>query len=262
MSRDYLIAVINDTIDACDDCFYTNEKNKGVEIKYDDMMYPVKNTIKISSLIVPKILLDKPCKIKIINDDSLNVGLLLKDEGFNPVVLNMASMIRPGGGYMTGARAQEESLFRRTNLYKCLDDKLYPINIGQALYTPNAIVIKDSKHKYYDDYKKMSFIACPAYRLKSPSDFDDFIKNTTANKIRLMLDIGLKYGHDSIVLGAFGCGAYHNPVISIAELFKKIIYEEKYNYCYKKIVFAIIDDGNAKSNNSEGNFSPFSKVFD
>ena len=263
MSRDYLVTVMNDTLDTCDDYFYTNENNKGVEIKREDIITPIKKTVKVTTKDITEqpTLLPHPCEIIIVNNDCLDIGLQLKDQGFNPVVLNMASMTRPGGGYMTGARAQEESLFRRSNLYQCLNEELYPINFSEALYTPNAVIIKNSKYRYYDDYKKMSFIACPAYRIKTVDDFNEYVKNTTAKKIKLMLDIGLKYGHDAIVLSAFGCGAYHNPVTAIAKLFKKIIYDGKYNYYYKTIIFAIIDDNNAISNNSEGNFAPFSKVF-
>lgn len=41
-------------------------------------------------------------------------------EGYNLAVLNMASSMNPGGGVMTGARAQGETLFRRTNLFRSL----------------------------------------------------------------------------------------------------------------------------------------------
>lgn len=35
-----------------------------------------------------------------------------------PVVLNMANAYRAGGGFRTGAGAQEENLHRRTNLFQ------------------------------------------------------------------------------------------------------------------------------------------------
>lgn len=59
------------------------------------------------------------CKTKIIvrNDDSIHCGHTLQLEGYNPVVLNLASRRNPGGGVKNGSRAQEESLFRSTNLF-------------------------------------------------------------------------------------------------------------------------------------------------
>lgn len=47
-------------------------------------------------------------KVVVIEGDCLSTALLLKNRfGTNPVVLNMASMSHPGGGYRGGAGAQE-----------------------------------------------------------------------------------------------------------------------------------------------------------
>ena len=58
--------------------------------------------------------------IEVINSDCIKEGIKLSDAGYNPAILNMASRQNPGGGVQTGAGAQEENLFRRTNLFQSL----------------------------------------------------------------------------------------------------------------------------------------------
>jgi uncharacterized protein (TIGR02452 family) len=77
------------------------------------------------------------------------------------------------------------------------------------------------------------------------------------------LRIAGKYAHDSIVLGAFGCGAYANPPHHIASLFKEVFAEREFKGYFKTLVFSIIDDHNSrKEHNPDGNVLPFLNVFD
>ena len=71
----------------------------------------------------------------------------------------------------------------------------------------------------------------------------------TKNKIRTVFRIGLTYGHDSLVLGAFGCGAFKNPPAEVAKLFHKIIEEPEFKNKYRLITFSIIEDHNSKNAN-------------
>lgn len=63
---------------------------------------------------------DEQTLVDVQNTDCLYAGAQLKEQGYNPAVLNMASRRNPGGGVVTGAGAQEETLFRRTNLFRSL----------------------------------------------------------------------------------------------------------------------------------------------
>ena len=49
----------------------------------------------------------------------------------------------------------------------------------------------------------------------------------TRCKIRTIFRIGLLHGHDALVLGAFGCGAFHNPPAEVARLFHEVMEEEE-----------------------------------
>jgi len=93
--------------------------------------------------------------IEVIEADCLEQGIRLKVAlNLNPVVLNMASHKRPGGGYQTGAGAQEENIFRRTNYYQSLEDPDsldqgrqwgYPLPEFSTIYSPSVFAFRSSE---------------------------------------------------------------------------------------------------------------------
>lgn len=227
---------------------------------------------------------DIPCKsttteIDVVNNDSIDAGLALKDEGYNPVVLNFANRRNAGGGVLNGARAQEETIFRRTNIFRSLyqftnyaeyfnlqkNRRQYPMdrNYG-GIYTPYATVFRAYDYTLLNSPQKISFISVAA--LNRPQLIDNMIApeliSVALNKIRTILRIGLYHGHDAIVLGAFGCGAFKNPPAHIALLFKQVINDLEFKNKFKRIVFAIIEDHNSfGAINPTGNFQSFVEVF-
>jgi len=74
------------------------------------------------------------------------VSALIK---YNPIghtaVLNMASEKRKGGGVENGRIAQEECLFRCSNLYT-ISDSFYPLDPLEYVYTYGATFIKDKDY--------------------------------------------------------------------------------------------------------------------
>ena len=221
------------------------------------------------------------CKTKIIvrNDDSIHCGHSLQLEGYNPVVLNLASRRNPGGGVKNGSRAQEESLFRSTNLFlsmyryaeyaedygleKSRFQYPMPVRFG-GIYVPKATVFRAGAKDDFallDTPYYMSFVAVAAINhpeLDADGNICQEDANLTKNKMRTMLRIGLLNGHDSIVLGAFGCGAFHNPPKHIARLFHEVIDEKEFKDKYKLIAFAILEDHNSPRG---GNLQPFIEEF-
>lgn len=92
--------------------------------------------------------------IEVVEGDCLDEAIRLKSLGLNPVILNMASAKRPGGGYRTGAGAQEENLFRRSNYYQSLEDPDgldtgrewgYPLPEFCTIYSPSVFVFRSSE---------------------------------------------------------------------------------------------------------------------
>ena len=221
-----------------------------------------------------------------IEADCFEVTELLIKAGFNPCVLNMASRQNPGGGVLNGAGAQEENLFRRSNLFASLyqfadyaaqygivkNAKQYPLdkNYG-GIYSRNVAIFRSSESSGYallDAPFQTSVVSVAA--IKNP----EYEKNNgqlrilshliepTKEKIRTILRIAGKYHHNALVLSAFGCGAYCNPPEHIALLFKEVFAETEFNGRFDLVVFAIISDhNNNRTHNPNGNFEPFRKLF-
>ena len=91
----------------------------------------------------------------------------------------------------------------------------------------------------------------------------DHLVEPIRHKIRTILRIGLAHGHDSLVLGALGCGAFHNPPSQIARLFHEVLMEKEFADKYRHISFAILEDHNShRDHNREGNYLPFKREFE
>ncbi|GBU26866.1 hypothetical protein R84B8_00381 [Treponema sp. R8-4-B8] len=229
---------------------------------------------------------DYQTRYSVINADCLETSEILVKSGFNPCVLNLASRQNPGGGVLNGAGAQEENLFRRTNLFLSLyqftayaneygiekHEKSYPLdrNTG-GIYSADITVFRGSEKNGYCLLKKpytVSIVTVPA--INAPDLIErngnfyivDNLIEPTKEKIRTILRIAGKYKHDCLVLGAFGCGAYANPPNHMAELFKEVLLENEFIKKFKIIVFSIFEDHNSnKRHNPNGNVLPFMEVF-
>lgn len=123
-------------------------------------------------------------------------------------LLNMASYKRPGGGVDRGARAQEECLFRCSNLSNSISTDFYPLEDDSCLYTKNATFYKDFKYNNIEPIIG-DVMTIAAINLNSEHPFyqhqkDSPHKETTLEKIRLMLTIPIKNGVDNLILGSWG----------------------------------------------------------
>lgn len=214
--------------------------------------------------------------ITVENKDCLLAAEELVRAGFNPAVLNMANRTTPGGGVLDGAGAQEENICRRSELYFALEHFSlpqapvgYPMDRNHGgIYTPLATVFRATESTGYelmDSPFRVSFVSVPAINrpdLTPSGDLTPAMTAGTLNKIRTILRIALLHGHDSIVLSAFGCGAFRNPPHHIARLFHSTLKSPEFLNKFKRITFAIIEDHNSHHpHNPTGNFAPFLNEF-
>jgi uncharacterized protein (TIGR02452 family) len=185
--------------------------------------------------------------ITVINSDTVS-ALVEYSKISKTCILNMASDKKPGGGVKNGARAQEESLFRCSNLSKSISNTLYPLNKNECVYTKNSIFFKDFNYDYMESVE-CDVVTIAAINLNNYKD-DDYYE-LTKDKIRLMLSLASKNGIKNIILGSWGCGVFDNNPSIISGLFLHILHKERYSSLFDNVVFAIINDHNSVGNNYE-----------
>lgn len=224
------------------------------------------------------------------NEDCADAAFGLIEEGLNPAILNMASSVSPCGGYPQGADAQEEALCRMSNLsyslyrfgdpkkkyvkemdYPSVEPGVYPLDINYGgIYTEDVTFFRHEIEEYFrfrDRPFRCGVLTVPSLRHieRVASPYCDELGHLTEegkaverNKIRTILRIGLAHHHDSLVLGAFGCGAYRLFPEEVAALFAEAFEEAEFKGKYKKIVFAIKESkGRGKVIGKDGRFKPF-----
>jgi uncharacterized protein (TIGR02452 family) len=171
----------------------------------------------------------------------------------NPAALNFASAKNPGGGFLSGARAQEESLARSSGLYSCLvGRKMYehhrahpdPMYTSWAVYSPGVPVLRDDDGRVLDEPYLCSFITAPAVNgkvvLERGRATRDQIRAVMDDRVFRVLSIAAENGHESMVLGAWGCGVFGNDPDMIAELFHQRLTRD-FRGAFRHVVFAVLD---------------------
>ena len=203
--------------------------------------------------------------IEIENETTLSAGRRLLESGHNPVVLNFASATTPGGGFLKGARAQEEYLSRSSCLYECLRaSPMYgfhrtnydPLYTNYVIYSPHVPVFRNDAGDLLRDPYTIGMITSPATNAKRvPTSKRHEIGPAMWLRILKVLSVGISHGHNSIVLGAWGCGAFGNDAYDMAQLFRKAL-DDSFRGSYQRVVFAIVDWS------PDSRFiGPFEKVF-
>ena len=216
--------------------------------------------------------LEQDTKIYIANDTTLCgtkklMNLLLEEENEEEsqvCVLNFASARHPGGGFLKGAQAQEESLCRNSALFECIrDNRMYSLNEGDsnrllyqniAIYTPGCPVFA-TEDKEVDDEEndesdgllvnpyKVSFItmAAPNAECLSKGVTLQHLRQTFEIRIYAILAIAAHFGHKNLVLGAFGCGVFGNDLKHCAETFRAAL-TGRFKNVFENVLFAITAD--------------------
>ncbi len=192
--------------------------------------------------------------IEVANESTLRAARRLTEAGHRTVALNFANALIPGGGFLIGANAQEEDLARASALFACIVDspmyeenrrRCHPLDSHHMTYAPDVPVFRDERGNLTPRVWTCSFITAPAVNAGSVrhghSDRVDEILPTLRERALRVLSVAALHGHDAIVLGAWGCGAFQNDPREVAAIFREALHGP---FCgvFARVAFAVLDE--------------------
>ena len=187
---------------------------------------------------------------EVTNETSLAAARRL---GADVACLVFASAKNPGGGFLNGAQAQEESIARASALYPCLTAvrEFYDFHRRQGdlrysdrvIYAPGVPVFRSDDGALLDAPYLVSFLTAAAPNLgaimASQRSAADSVPGVLAARAGRVLAVAAAHGHRKLVLGAWGCGVFRNdPAVVAAAFAGQLDRSQKY---FDHVVFAVLD---------------------
>lgn len=179
----------------------------------------------------------------------------LAREGLRVAALNFASARNPGGGFLGGARAQEEDLARASALYPCLlaQPEYYDVNracpsmlyTDHLIYSPAVPFFRGDDRRLLEEPFACGIITAPApnagQALLRDGAAGPAITRTLRARASLVLAAAAAEGERHLVLGAWGCGVFRNDPDEVAALFAEALRAPAFAGRFDRVVFAIHD---------------------
>jgi uncharacterized protein (TIGR02452 family) len=260
-SRLHAIAAENQTI-AADGRYYARGGSGGTPV-------PVKEALEAAAsgtrchqpdepLNPPRPGAGEPTRVEVTSEKSLDAARRLCDAGPGEVaVLNFASARNPGGGYLRGAKAQEEDLCRESLLYTCLlqaqhdyyephrasDDLFYS---DRVIWSPQVPVHRGNSGALLAQPYRVSFLTGAAPNatqlLRRDPDAGPRIADRLHRRAGRVLDVAAHHGARRLVLGAWGCGVFGNDPNVVARSFHHHLSADGgFHQVFDEVVFAVWD---------------------
>jgi uncharacterized protein (TIGR02452 family) len=241
-----LRAIARDTVAICDRGWYETAAGR-VEIKVD----PDRTRLHL-----PDEPLDLPAPLGVLPEiDVTGESTLMAARRTGGATLVFASARNPGGGFLNGAQAQEESLARGSALYPHLlaagdfyayhrahEDLTYS---DRVIHSPDVPVFRTDKGTLLDDPYTVSFLTAAAPNRgaveRNQPERAQHIPAILHRRAARVLQVAASHGHKRLVLGAWGCGVFANDPYGVARAFRTAIDENRF---FEHIVFAVLGTPN------------------
>ena len=196
-------------------------------------------------------------------------------------VLDMANAYGAGGGYVEGMLAQEENMFRRTDCHFSITAETgYDRQRDRYVPDKTSLLQAEDGRVYLDMDRPRVCMRGPERRESPDLGYEwmradqifpfyelraaavdlrrtggrGFDVDETHKRVAAQLDTLIDKGVRHVVLSAFGCGAFMNPVESVARCYRMEL-EARAKH-FDKVAFAIFHPGYGPDN-----FTPFKAAF-
>ena len=185
------------------------------------------------------------CSYSVTNQDSFEAASKFE----YPMVMNFANAYAPGGGFVGGSIAQEECLCHESILYNVLSSNnlkpFYEYNLDhlnggsyedRAIYTPDVLFVDNNNLPKF----KADVLTCAspnygyyiAQRVSKEKNY-----KALESRINFVKNILVDNNVDIAILGAYGCGVFHQDPFVVAKLFSEAF--SKDTGSIKKVYYAI-----------------------
>jgi uncharacterized protein (TIGR02452 family) len=260
MSRNQNAAIAAETLEILERGFYQTPSGRKVSITAD-----LERAVAGTRLYTPQELegletnsvLNFETNLEVTPETTLEATRLLSGEGDDVVLcLNFASAKNPGGGFLGGAQAQEESLARSSGLYPSLlsQPRFYEFHRQQhdllysdhMIYSPNVPVFRDDSGTFLEQAYRAAFITSPAPNAGAISTNQahslPLVPDVLRARVGRVLAVALQQGAKRLVLGAWGCGVFRNDPQTVARAFAHwLTGNGVYARAFAQVTFAVYD---------------------
>jgi putative RNA 2'-phosphotransferase len=260
VSRAHKVEIAKQSLAACEAGFYTNRGGERVELVAALEAAKSGTTLhERGGFTAP--LTGRTTKISVTSETTIDAMIRLSPHGGHLASLNFASAKRPGGGFLHGAQAQEESLARASGLYPCLQtrpeyyarnkDFRSPMYLDLVVYSPRVPFFRDDTGAWLDRPVLASVITAAApnvSELRKQNKFDaEDIEHALRTRSELVLAVAAHHRVDRLVLGAWGAGVFGNDPALVAKIFKELL-SSMFAGAFDEVVFAVLGTRETSAN--------------
>jgi uncharacterized protein (TIGR02452 family) len=194
--------------------------------------------------------------IEVRNETTLaGIARLAAETGQHVAALNFASAKNPGGGFLSGSQAQEESLARSSALYASLlraPEYYERHRASRSCLYSDAMILSPDCPVFRDDEGRLLAQPLTATFITSAAPNAGAIASNTPQEAPLIpaafhrraeyvLALAAHNGHSVLVLGAWGCGVFRNDPSLVAGTFASHLIGGPWAKRFQRVVFSVLD---------------------